>query len=132
MAECGLGCLRSEGAVRAFEKLFGYFLLASVMFAGGIAAVQYFGDGDVLPPELKNATYFLGGAGAIYWIWSMFTDALSAWREAGGMGFFVKFIRNFFPELFEGIFIDSIQVMIRFYRKLILTHCADVAFSHRA
>lgn len=78
----------------AFERVLSFILLAGVMFAGGLFAVQYFGDGVQLPPELKNAGYFLGGAGAIYWAWSIFTDALSAWREAGGIGFTLKFLRN--------------------------------------
>lgn len=78
------------------SRIVGYLLLAAVMFAGGIWTVKQFGNGVELPPGLENAGYFLGGAGAIYWAWSIFADGLSAWREAGGIGFTVKFVRNFF------------------------------------
>lgn len=85
------------------SKIVGYFLLAGVMFAGGVWAVKEFGDGVALPAGLENASYFLGGAGAIYWAWSIFADALSAWREAGGIGFTIKFIRNFFVTFVRSI-----------------------------
>ena len=80
--------------MNVISKIVGYVLMAGVMFAAGIWAVKEFGSGVELPPGLENAGYFLGGAGAIYWIWSIFADGLAAWREAGGIGFTVKFIRN--------------------------------------
>ncbi|GEM_PF-5426298 len=87
----------------AFEKVFAYLLLAGVMFAGGLWAVQQYGDGVELPASITNASYFLGGAGAVYWAWSVFTDALSAWREAGGIGFTIRFVRNLFVTFVRSI-----------------------------
>ncbi len=93
------------------DKIVGYVLLAGVMFAGGVWAVQQFGDGIELSSHITNAGYFLGGAGAIYWAWSIFTDALSAWREAGGIGFTLKFIRNFFVTLVRSIVAPALAAL---------------------
>ncbi len=93
------------------SKIVGYVLLAAVMFAAGVWAVKEFGNGVDLPPGLENAGYFLGGAGAIYWAWSVFTDGLAAWREAGGIGFTVKFIRNFFVTFVRSIVAPALAAL---------------------
>ena len=93
------------------SEIVGYLLLAAVMFAGGVWAVKEFGAGVELPPELENAGYFLGGAGAIYWGWSIFADALSAWREAGGIGFTLKFLRNFFVTFVRSIVAPALAAL---------------------
>lgn len=80
--------------MKVIDAIVGYVLLIVVMGAAGLAVVQYFGGAVELPAWAKDWGVFAGAAAGVYVLWQVIADGIAAWREAGGVGFTLKFIRR--------------------------------------